>query len=125
MSKSNRLRTTRNGSVQVARWIESEIAKISDVFTIEKIEAENLGEHLIIRAFESGEKSVLLLGHTDTVHPRGTKLQNPTRIENGKLYGCGSFDMKANIVLILEVLRAFKDFEFNAEASNKYSAVVR
>ena len=69
-----------------------------------------MGEHLIIRAFESGEKPILLLGHTDTVHPHDTKLQNPTRIENGKLYGCGSFDMKANIVLILEVLRAFKEF---------------
>ena len=98
------------GSGNVVRWIESELAKISDNFAIEKIEAENLGEHLIIRAFDSNEKSVLLLGHTDTVHPRGTKLQNPTRIENGKLYGCGSFDMKANIVLILEVLRVFKEF---------------
>ena len=98
------------GSRKVAEWIETELAKISNDFTIEKIEAENLGEHIIIRAFDSNEKSVLLLGHTDTVHPRGTKLQNPTRIENGKLYGCGSFDMKANIVLILEVLRAFKEF---------------
>ena len=44
------------GSRQVARWIESEFAKISDDFTIEKIEAENLGEHLIIRAFESERK---------------------------------------------------------------------
>ena len=97
------------GSREVVRWIENELAKISNDFTIEKIKAENLGEHLIIRVFENNEKSALLLGHTDTVHPRGTKLQNPTRIENGKLYGCGSFDMKANIVLILEVLRAFKE----------------
>ncbi len=97
------------GSRRVVRWIEAELAKISDDFTIEKIEAENFGEHLIIRAFESDKKPVLLLGHTDTVHPRGTKRQNPTRIENGRLYGCGSFDMKANIVLILEVLRAFQE----------------
>ena len=98
------------GSRKVVNWIESELAKISDDFTIEKIEADNLGEHLIIRAFESNEKSVLLLGHTDTVHPCGTKAQNPTRIADGRLYGCGSFDMKANIILILEVLRAFKEF---------------
>ena len=97
------------GSRQVVEWIETKLAKVSDDFTIEKIEAENLGEHLVIRCFESDEKPILLLGHTDTVHPRGTKLQNPTRIMDGKLYGCGSFDMKANIVLILEVLRAFKE----------------
>lgn len=97
------------GSFQVGSWIEIELAKISNDFTIEKITIKNLGEHLIIRAFQSSEKSTLLLGHTDTVHPRNTKLQNPTRIEGGKLYGCGAFDMKANIVLILEILRAFRD----------------
>lgn len=95
------------GSFQVVSWIESELAKISGTFQIEKIKIENLGEHLIVRAFPSDEKPILLLGHTDTVHPIGTKLQNPTRIEDGKLFGCGTFDMKANVVLILEILRAF------------------
>jgi len=97
------------GSFQVVSWIENELAKISNDFTIEKIKIENLGEHLIIRAFHSNERPILLLGHTDTVHPIGTKLQNPTRIENGKLFGCGTFDMKANVVSILEILRAFKE----------------
>lgn len=96
-------------SFRVVNWIENELAKISADFTIEKIKIENLGEHLIIRAFHSNEKPVLLLGHTDTVHPIGTKLQNPTRIENEKLFGCGTFDMKANVVLILEILRAFSE----------------
>lgn len=95
------------GSFQVVGWIENELAKISSDFTIEKIKVENLGEHLIIRAFQSDEKPILLLGHTDTVHPIGTKLQNPTRIAGGKLFGCGTFDMKANVVLILEIFRAF------------------
>ena len=104
------------GSFQVVSWIEYELAKISDGFTIEKVRVENLGEHLIIRCFESNEKPILLLGHTDTVHPRNTKLQNPTRIEGGKLFGCGSFDMKANIVLILEILRAFQDLNLKSEA---------
>lgn len=97
------------GSFQVVNWIESELAKVSSDFTIEKIKVENLGEHLIIRAFESNEKPILLLGHTDTVHPIETKMLNPTRIEGGKLFGCGSFDMKANVVLILEILRAFQE----------------
>jgi glutamate carboxypeptidase len=96
------------GSRMVAGWIEAEARKISEHFTIERILAESYGEHLIIRAFEAPDrKPVLLLGHTDTVHPRGTKEKNPTRIEDGRLYGCGSFDMKANIVLMLEVLRVF------------------
>lgn len=100
------------GSRMVAVWLENEARKISKNFKIERITAEGFGEHLIIRAFASAEKKpVLLLGHTDTVHPRGTKEKNPTRIEDGRLYGCGSFDMKANIVLMLEVLRAFVEFD--------------
>ncbi len=98
------------GSRNVADWIESEAKNISDNFNVERIFVEDYGEHLIIRGFDSHEKPVLFLGHTDTVHPHGSKLKNPTRIKDGKLYGCGSFDMKANIVLILEVLRAFSEF---------------
>jgi glutamate carboxypeptidase len=98
------------GSRMVAVWIENEARKISENFKIERINAEGYGEHLIIRAFESSNgKPVLLLGHTDTVHPRGTKDINQTRLEDGRLYGCGVFDMKANIVLMLEVLRAFTE----------------
>jgi len=77
--------------------------------TVEREYAEDFGEHLIIRAFPSKEKSVLLLGHSDTVHPIGTKEKNPTRIEDGKFYGCGIFDMKANIVLMVETLRFFAE----------------
>jgi glutamate carboxypeptidase len=76
---------------------------------IERVPAEDFGEHLLIRAFPSDNKGVLLLGHTDTVHPIGTKLKNPTRIEADKFYGCGIFDMKANIILMLEALRCFAE----------------
>lgn len=93
----------------VVAWIESQLAQTPLALKIEKIEAEGFGEHLIIRAFPSDEKSVLILGHTDTVHPIGTKEKNPTRIEIDKFFGCGIFDMKANIVVVLEVLRYFAE----------------
>ncbi len=96
-----------SGSSQAVDWIETQAREISAEFQIERIFAEGYGEHLIIRAFPSDAKPILLLGHTDTVHPIGTKIQNPTGIENGRLYGCGTFDMKAGCVLMLEVLRAF------------------
>jgi glutamate carboxypeptidase len=95
------------GSAAVVDFLEKQAREISTDFQIQRIVAENYGEHFILRAFPSNEKPVLLLGHTDTVHPKGSFRQNPTRIENGKFYGCGIFDMKANCVLILEVLRAF------------------
>jgi glutamate carboxypeptidase len=93
----------------VALWIENEARKISPDFEIERVPAADHGEHVLIRAFTRETKGTLLLGHTDTVHPVGTKLENPTRIEDGKFYGCGIFDMKAGVVLMLEALRFFAE----------------
>jgi glutamate carboxypeptidase len=104
------------GSRAVVGFIEQQAQLISSDFEIEKIFAEDYGEHLIIRAFPSNEKPILLLGHTDTVHPIGAKLKNPTRIEGVKFYGVGIFDMKANCVLILEILKAFA--ELNLKPKN-------
>ena len=97
------------GNRAVVDLLENETKKISSDFLVERISAENYGEHLIIRAFPSDEKPILLLGHTDTVHPCGSFQKNPTRIEENKFYGCGIFDMKANCVLMLEVLRLFSE----------------
>jgi glutamate carboxypeptidase len=94
-------------SQEITYWIESEALAIDPGLRIERIPAETCGEHLLIRAFPGDARATLLLGHTDTVHPVGTKLANPTRIENGRFYGCGIFDMKAGIVLMLEALRFF------------------
>jgi glutamate carboxypeptidase len=76
---------------------------------IERKRADDYGDHLIIRAFSSDEKSIFLLGHTDTVHPVGTTAKNPTRIDGDRFYGCGIFDMKANIVLMIEAFRFFAE----------------
>ncbi len=84
------------GNKSVVDWIEALTKEILPDVKIERVLTEKYGEHLIIRAFESlnDKKPIMLLGHTDTVHPIGCKEQNPTRIEDGKLYGCGTFDMK-------------------------------
>ena len=98
------------GSLAAVDFLIREAEKIGVDLQIERIFREDCGEHLVIRAFENvREKPVLLLGHTDTVHPRGSFRENPTRIEGDRFYGCGVFDMKANCVLILEILRAFSE----------------
>jgi glutamate carboxypeptidase len=108
------------GSKNIVDWFEMQAKTIPCVSNIERIFAENYGEHLIIRAFEqsTGENQtsqILLLGHTDTVHPRDSKLRNPTRIDGDKFYGCGIFDMKANAVLMLEILRVFSEFNLTPQ----------
>lgn len=100
------------GSKEVVDWIENEIRQIGSISSIERIYREGFGEHLIIRAFSEipdPKSQIFLLGHTDTVHPRGSHTKNPTRTEGDKFYGCGIFDMKANVVLMLEILRAFSE----------------
>ena len=96
-------------SKTVVLWIENEARKVGLDLEVERIPAEGYGEHLIIRAFPGDAKPYLLLGHSDTVHPVGTKEVNPTRIEGDKFYGCGIFDMKSGIVMMLEALRYFAE----------------
>lgn len=93
-------------SREVVDWVEQQANETGVDATIERISVDD-GDHIVIRAFLGEGKHTLLLGHTDTVHPVGANLQNPTRIEDDKLYGCGIFDMKANIVLMFEALRYF------------------
>ena len=93
----------------VVSIVERAASSINLDLHVEKIDAEGFGRHLLIKAFPSAEKHFFLLGHTDTVHPVGTNQQNPTRIEDDKFYGCGIFDMKANIILMLEALRFFAE----------------
>ena len=97
------------GSKRAVEWIENEARKIPLALEVERHPAEKFGEHLILRAFPGSEKPTLLLGHTDTVHPVGTKLKNPTRIDGEKFFGCGIFDMKSGVVLMLEALRYFAE----------------
>jgi glutamate carboxypeptidase len=96
-----------DASSRVAEWLEEKAKAITPEFTVERHATEGVGEHVIIRAFAGDEKANLILGHTDTVHAIGTHEKNPTHIEDDKFYGCGIFDMKANIVLMFEALRYF------------------
>ncbi|MQA77714.1 MAG: M20/M25/M40 family metallo-hydrolase [Streptosporangiales bacterium] len=47
---------------------------------------------------------VLLLGHLDTVHPLGTLAAVPYRVDGGRVYGPGVFDMKAGLVQALHAM---------------------
>jgi glutamate carboxypeptidase len=53
---------------------------------------------------------VLLLGHRDTVFPRGTAAKRPFRVEGDRAYGPGVSDMKAGLVMNAFVLEAFARF---------------
>ena len=66
-------------------------------------DVRSVGDHL--RAdFEGEGQPLLVLGHLDTVWPRGTLARLPFRIEGDRAYGPGVYDMKAGIVILLAAL---------------------
>ena len=65
------------------------------------------GEHVRARfGPESDARPALVLGHYDTVWPIGTIATMPFRVEGGKAFGPGVFDMKASLILIEAALGA-------------------
>ena len=98
----------KDGISEVVSLIASAAGSISAVSSVERVTSEDFGEHVRIRAFagESEAAPIVILGHTDTVHPRGAIKEHPWRAAGNRIYGPGIFDMKANLALALEALRA-------------------
>lgn len=84
-----------------------------------RILAEALPEGLSIRWHETsrgpileagrGTKGCLVLGHADTVWPKGTLAEMPWREEEGRVYGPGVLDMKAGLALAVGALYEVRD----------------
>jgi glutamate carboxypeptidase len=75
---------------------------------------EVAGNHLKVdfpgeAAAGASGKPVLLLGHFDTVWPLGTLAKMPFRMEAGRAFGPGVYDMKAGIAMMMFALRTLKE----------------
>jgi glutamate carboxypeptidase len=55
------------------------------------------------------ERQLLVVGHLDTVWPIGTLALRPFRVEDGRAFGPGIFDMKAGVALAVFAMRAIKE----------------
>jgi glutamate carboxypeptidase len=62
------------------------------------------------KARGNAAENIVLLGHRDTVFPKGEPERRPFRIESGIAYGPGVADMKAGLVMNMFVLAAFAKF---------------
>ncbi len=63
-----------------------------------------------VGASGASNRPILLMGHRDTVFPKGEPTRRPFKIENGRAYGPGVSDMKAGLVMNCFVLAALKKF---------------
>ncbi len=66
--------------------------------------------HVRLDDSRSNEKPIVLMGHRDTVFPKGEVARRPFKIEGGRAYGPGVSDMKSGLVMNAFVLDAFKRF---------------
>jgi glutamate carboxypeptidase len=84
-------------------------------FLIRKEPHETYGDAIHVRTDDtrSNEKPIVLMGHRDTVFPKGEVRRRRFRIENGRAYGPGVVDMKSGLVMNAFVLEAFKRFGGN------------
>jgi glutamate carboxypeptidase len=62
------------------------------------------GDHVLARFHASAAAPILLLCHMDTVFPLGTIGRFPYREAGGKIFGPGTLDMKAGIVIALNAI---------------------
>lgn len=91
------------GVAALARRIERELSELGLPGELLPVD----GSGPILRA-RKGERPVMLLGHLDTVWDLGTLARRPVRIENGRLFGPGSYDMKGGIVVLVFALKALR-----------------
>ncbi|MEA2876153.1 MAG: glutamate carboxypeptidase [Hyphomicrobiales bacterium] len=76
----------------------------------ETIANEKFGDALRATVGGPSNSAIMLMGHRDTVFPKGEPTRRPFRIENGNAYGPGVADMKAGLVMNAFVLAAFQKF---------------
>lgn len=101
------------GCNRINDWLEARLSPLG--FAIERFPQAETGDHLLARMRGSGGARILLLGHSDTVYPRGTAAQRPLRQVSDRLLGPGTCDMKAGLLsgiyAVEALLRArFEDF---------------
>ncbi len=63
------------------------------------------------RNTDAATKPILLLGHLDTVWPLGTLKRMPCRVDEGRLWGPGTLDMKAGVAMALTAIEMLGEAE--------------
>ena len=67
---------------------------------------DGFGDHLVARASPAAnEAGIMVLGHLDTVWAVGALEARPFRVEDGRAYGPGIYDMKGGAYLVCDALR--------------------
>jgi glutamate carboxypeptidase len=82
-------------------------------FRVRLLPGRRTGGHLfaVPDSRRSHQPAQMLVGHCDTVWPIGTLAEMPLTVDQDKLYGPGSYDMKAGLVMILFAIEAVQELQ--------------
>lgn len=70
--------------------------------------------NMVVGNYAGGDKpGAILMGHLDTVFPKGEVAKRPFKIEDGKAYGPGVLDMKGGVVAALFAAKALHACGYN------------
>ncbi len=85
----------------------------SQEIEVERLPRDTSGDIFRARVAGPGNAPIVLMGHRDTVFPKGEVARRPFTIKDGRGYGPGVMDMKSGLVLNAFVLAAFRKFGGN------------
>ena len=97
----------REGVAHVARRLMSELSNAGA-----QVSWNKKGNALVAYIPGNEEAPVFLLGHMDTVFPKGEAAKRPFTICEGKAYGPGVLDMKGGLTVLVSALQGLKEIGF-------------
>ena len=98
------------GGNRVNAWLEERLVRAG--FSIQRFPQDDTADHLLARLRGVGTAKILLLGHSDTVYPRGTAARRPLRLVGDRLMGPGTCDMKAGLLNGVYAIEALQKLDF-------------
>ena len=99
------------GVAAVARIIGDKLTEMK--FAVEYLDVPGACTHLLAKKQGTGSKEIMIIGHMDTLFPKGTVAKRPFTIKDGKAYGPGVLDMKGGITVALFALEALYETGWN------------
>jgi len=102
----------KRGVDRIGRLLAHRLERIG--FECVNLPNEDLGDNFVCKREGPGRGRFVLLGHLDTVFPRGTVDERPFSIRRDRAYGPGVCDMKAGLVSLVHALAALEKAGFES-----------
>ena len=101
----------RDGVNKAGNYLRSILTDLG--FEITNHPNDELGDNFVATLRGSGTRRLMLLGHFDTVYPKGTTGERPLTIRDGKAYGPAVMDMKGGMILACYAMKILRDIGFD------------